>query len=134
MNSLIVAIDFDRTIAYQEEDLIPKRLLPNAKEVINWLYSQGCKVIIWTCRDKEHLENAINFLKSNGVKFHSVNKQVVDFTTSPKVYSDIIIDDKNIESIGQPINWLRIKKTIKKLLVERLANEILKIKTSSRKF
>ena len=41
----IIACDFDDTIAYRTDDNVPRQLLPNVKEVINWLYENHTIII-----------------------------------------------------------------------------------------
>ena len=122
MSSLIIACDFDDTLAKLEKDYIPKTLLPNAKEVINWASEKGCYVIIWTVRNGEMLQSMIDFLKTNGIKYDAINENYpqLGIETSRKIYYDLIIDDRGLCDI----NWLEIKKIIKKKMIEKLANEI----------
>lgn len=124
MQPLILAIDFDGTIVKREEDYVPKTLLPNAKEVINWAHDKGCFIILWTCRPNEMLTSAINFLKANGIKYDAVNKNYEDLgmETSRKVFADYYIDDRSFE-----INWLQIKKKIIKEIFRKLVDEIIEL-------
>lgn len=132
MKPLILAIDFDDTIAYKTDDLIPVMFLPFAKEVINWAYDRGCQIIIWTCRPTEKRRSMKDFLKANGVRYNKINKNAdgVNFTNSRKIFYDLCIDDRNY---GAEIDWMKIKQTIKKLLIGKLAEEILLIRESSAK-
>jgi hydroxymethylpyrimidine pyrophosphatase-like HAD family hydrolase len=122
MSSLIIACDFDDTLAKLEKDYIPKTLLPNAKEVINWAHKKGCYVIIWTVRSNDMLQLMIDFLKENDIKYDAINENYPElgFETSRKIYYDLIIDDKGLCDI----NWLEIKRIIKKKMIAKLANEI----------
>jgi hydroxymethylpyrimidine pyrophosphatase-like HAD family hydrolase len=121
MQQLILAIDFDGTTVKTEKDYVPRSLMPNAKEVINWAHDKGCYIIIWTCRSGKMLTQATDFLKKNKIKFDAVNenKPDVDFQTSNKIFSDFYIDDRSFE-----INWLNIKEQIKKKILEKQADEI----------
>jgi hydroxymethylpyrimidine pyrophosphatase-like HAD family hydrolase len=122
---LIVAVDFDDTIAKIERDLIPKTLLPDAKEVMNWMYEKGCYVIIWTARQSAELDIAKKFLDLKGIKYHKINEnyEKIDFTTSRKIYYDVLIDDHGLI----PINWLEIKHMIAKKIISRLADQIMEL-------
>ena len=128
---LILAIDFDDTIAYKTDDLVPRMFLPFAKEVINWAYKKGCKILIWTCRSTDKRKAVKDFLKANKVKYHRMNKNAdhIDFTNSRKIYGDMYIDDKNY---GAEIDWLKIKEDIKGKLISKLADEIIETKKSKR--
>ena len=135
MNPLILAIDFDGTIAETNHnyEVPPSIFLPNAKEVINWLYDHGCYIIIWTCRNGNILKLAVDFLKNNEVKYHKINENSdsLDFKTSNKIYADYYIDDRSLDS---NIDWLSIKEKIKKILIQRLANEIISVKFSGNNY
>jgi hypothetical protein len=124
---LIIAVDFDDTIALKAPtypaSMVPGALLPNAKEVINWMYDRGCYIILWTCRCGDVLKLATDFLDKNGIKYHSVNENWpgLPFITSSKICADFYIDDA---SLGTIINWLEIKKMIKEKLIQKIADEI----------
>jgi hydroxymethylpyrimidine pyrophosphatase-like HAD family hydrolase len=122
MSPLIIAVDFDGTTVKNEKDYVPRTLLPNAKEVINWAHEKGCYVIIWTVRNGDMLQQMIDFLKTNGIKYDAINENYpqLGIETSKKIYYDLIIDDRGLCDI----NWLEIKKIIKKKMIEKLANEI----------
>jgi hypothetical protein len=115
---LVVAVDFDDTIAYKTEDFEPVKLLPNAKEVINWMYENDCYIIIWTCRSNVKLLQATKFLKSNEINFHTVNANVedLDFDTSRKIFADVYIDDRGI--FEDKVDWIKIKEIIQQKLCE----------------
>ena len=135
MNPLIFAIDFDGTIAKTDNnyDHPPTEFIPYAKEVINWLYDHGCKIIIWTCRNGRTLKEATDFLKNNDVKYHKVNENIDDlgFNTSNKVFANYYIDDRNLNTT---IDWLQIKEQIKKELIKGLAEEIISVKFSGNNY
>jgi hypothetical protein len=99
---MIIALDFDGTISRWENDLIPRKLLPNAKEVVNWA-ADFCYIIIWTCRQGKVLEDAKKFLKQQGIRYNAVNENApfTDFVTSRKIHSDILIDDLGISNYVQ---------------------------------
>lgn len=108
-NQLIVAIDFDRTLANTQYPRI-YGLFEYAKEVVNKWYEQGIYIIIWTCRtDRSELE-AEKFLLDNGVHFHKINDhhpngllnfgtegQIMHGLNSRKVWSHVLIDDTSID-------------------------------------
>lgn len=119
MRPFILAVDFDETIAKQEKDLVPRVLLPNSKEVINWAHDNGCYVILWTCRRDDALIAALDFLKKQNVNYDTVNDNCPGFETSRKIYADFYVDDKSFE-----IDWLEIKKTIRKRMINKSVKEI----------
>jgi hydroxymethylpyrimidine pyrophosphatase-like HAD family hydrolase len=115
MKKLIIAIDFDGTIVEHEFPAIGK-LRDNAFEVLKRLKKQGHKLILWTCRDSYHLENAIEFCAEHGVTFDAVNDNLhaVHFPTSRKIYYDLLVDDRNLKWNND--SWLDIEKEIQKVL------------------
>lgn len=117
---LVIAIDFDGTIV---ENKYPKigELRPGAKRVINKLFDNHHTIIIWTCRCNQHmqhddLDEAYDFLLVNKIKFHKINKNPnqVFFGCIPKIYYNIVIDDKQIG--GLP-SWNEIEKIFEKVCV-----------------
>jgi hydroxymethylpyrimidine pyrophosphatase-like HAD family hydrolase len=113
----IIAVDFDGTLvkeldkAYLATEF---ELMPNAKEVINWMYDKFY-IILWTCRNEKFLQNAVGFLNKNAIVFHAINENAdfLDFETSPKIYADIYIDNRAMCEI----NWLKIKDYLNTLLL-----------------
>lgn len=94
----IYAVDFDGTLC---ESVYPGIGEPNMY-LINHLIKrrkQGNKVILWTCREGERLQEAIDFCASFGLYFDSVNKNLPEIIEqrghdSRKVYANVYIDDK----------------------------------------
>lgn len=119
MNPLIIAIDFDGTITEETNSTKIGTLKQNAKEVINWMKEKGCYTILWTCRTGKGLNDAILFLKQNGINFDAINKNApfLDFQTSQKIFANQYIDNRNLNCSG--IDWLRIKEMIQQKLVEK---------------
>lgn len=118
----IIAVDFDGTIVDHEFPGIGK-LKPGAKDVLNKWHDQGIKVIIWTCRDdvddslgeQSTLEAVKKFLAENDIKYDTINEMstVQPFRlSSPKVYADIYIDDRNFG--GFNVGWKFIDEAVQK--------------------
>lgn len=109
---LIVAIDFDGTIV---EDAYPGIGAPMlfAFETIKKLQSEGHRLILWTYRSGQKLEEAVAFCKKNDIEFYAVNKnypeEKFDDEISRKINADIFIDDRNI---GGFVGWTTVYKTI----------------------
>lgn len=98
-DKLIIAIDFDGTVV---EDAYPKIGKPKlfAFETLLRLKKDGHRLILWTYRSGQRLEEAVEFCKENGLEFYAVNKsfpeEQLDYTKSRKIHADIFIDDRNI--------------------------------------
>ena len=104
----IIAVDFDGTIV---EDKYPKIGAPQlfAFETLKKIQEKGHRLVLWTVRSGESLEEAVEFCKKNGIEFYAVNKnypeEVLDGKTARKIYADVFIDDRNI---GGFLGWGRI--------------------------
>lgn len=89
-----LGIDFDGTIVRHE---YPDLGIPNegAIEYLKQFQAAGAKLILWTMRDGEALEQAVKYCKDNGVVFDAVNKGIGDrnWTQSPKAHCNLYIDD-----------------------------------------
>lgn len=113
-NKKVLAIDFDDTIAVQGYPECGK-LIKGAKKVINKLYDEGHHIIIWTCRMEEPAAKAIEFLKKNGIKYHTFNDHAAYIkehygNDTRKIFADVYIDDKQLG--GLP-SWDKIYKILK---------------------
>ena len=101
----IIAIDFDNTIFIGDSYPDPHggRLRPYIKEVINFMYDVGIKVVIWTNRknvkgtdikDKLLMKQWLDEL---GIKYHTVNDST-EFAPfkyyGRKLYAHMFVDDR----------------------------------------
>ena len=95
-SQLIIAIDFDGTIV---EDAYPKIGKPMlfAFETLKKLQQDGHRLILWTYRNGNKLEEAVSYCKNNGVIFYAVNKSFPEeqFNTSMsrKIHADLFIGE-----------------------------------------
>lgn len=124
MERLTICVDFDGTLVSHAFPEIGK-LYPHALEVIKWIKERGHDIILYTCREdykRKYLTEAIDFLKSKGIVFDSVNENTPYWISrgfiSRKPYWDWLIDD----TAGfVPYKWLEVKKLILRLEKHRLA-------------
>ncbi|WP_298536136.1 BT0820 family HAD-type phosphatase [uncultured Algibacter sp.] len=99
LDTLIIAVDFDGTIV---EDAYPKVGKPMifAFETLKKLQEDGHRLILWTYRCGDRLDEAVEFCKDNGIIFYAVNnsfsEEKYDNSISRKINADIFIDDRNI--------------------------------------
>ncbi len=99
MDFKIIAVDFDGTLC---ENKWPEIGEPN-KELIDYLKEQketGVKLILWTCRVGEILENAVKWSAEQGLIFDAVNEnlpEVIAFMggDTRKIFANEYIDDRN---------------------------------------
>lgn len=94
----VIATDFDGTLC---EDKYPKIGEPNY-ELLNYLkYKQqnGAKIILWTCRAGNYLEEAINWCRRQGLCFDAINQNIPEAVEkygeeTRKVFAHEYIDDR----------------------------------------
>lgn len=104
-SGLIIAVDFDGTIV---EDAYPKigKPLLFAFETLKKLQIEGHRLILWTYRSGNKLDEAVRFCEENGVFFYAVNKsfpeEEFDGSFSRKIHADLFIDDRNV---GGFLGW-----------------------------
>lgn len=107
-NSKVLAIDFDGTIVEHKYPAIGKEML-FAFATLKALQNKGHKLILWTIRTGDLLQEAVDYCKTNGIEFYAVNKnypeEVLDEKTSRKLNADIFIDDR---MIGGFIGWSEV--------------------------
>lgn len=91
---------FDGTLC---ESQFPGISSPNMA-LINHLIkrrNQGNKIILWTCRVGERLQEAVEWCRGYGLEFDAVNDNLPEMiewfgTDTRKVCADIYIDDKMV--------------------------------------
>lgn len=95
---MIVAVDFDGTIV---KDAFPNIGEINAGTVnyLHYLKSQGVKLILWTCRSGELLEQAVDVCSKIGLDFEAINDNLPEIVekygnNSRKIFADIYLDDR----------------------------------------
>jgi len=104
-DKLIIAVDFDGTIVEDAYPNIGKPII-FAFETLKKLQENGHRLILWTYRSGNKLEDAVKFCNDNGVFFYAVNssfpEEQFDANMSRKIHADLFIDDRNI---GGFIGW-----------------------------
>jgi len=125
-----ICIDFDGTCVTHEFPKVGKDI--GAVPVLKKLIEKGYKLILFTMRSDidnpksdnpdihliggKYLTEAVNWFKENGIELYGINTnpEQKDWTTSPKAYADLYIDDaalgiplrRNIElSDRMFVNW-----------------------------
>jgi hypothetical protein len=110
---MVIAVDFDGTIV---EHAYPKigKPIPFAIDVLKRLQQEERHIIIlWTVREGELLQEALDYCEKKGLTFFAVNKNYPEEKLGDeprKISADVYIDDKNIG--GFP-DWGVIYKMIK---------------------
>lgn len=95
--TLTVGVDFDGTVV---EHMYPKlgSDAPGAAETLKALTNAGGRVILWTMRDGDELDQAVKWFKDREIPLYGVNRNPgqSSWTTSPKAYCHVYIDDCGI--------------------------------------
>ncbi len=110
LNRPILAVDFDGTIRkVKRYDDKGTQLMPDCKKVIENLFYDGCRLIVWTCRNEESLDFVKAVLKKHDILqyFEQINENVeeIQWWNTRKIYADYYIDDLNLG--GFP-GWLKV--------------------------
>lgn len=97
---MTIAVDFDGTIVEHRYPKIGEEI-PFATETLKILAQERHKLILWTIREGELLEEAIEWCRQRGVFFYSVNKDYPEEEKSHngfsrKLKADLFIDDRNL--------------------------------------
>lgn len=96
----IYAVDFDKTLNLAEK--YPDFGQPNIEliEILKERRAAGDKIILWTCREGELLEQAIEYCRKYGLEFDAVNDNLpenIEFfgNNCRKVWAHHYIDDRS---------------------------------------
>ena len=97
---MTIAFDFDGTLVEEKYPEIGN-LYPGVVQLLQQLKWHGCKLVLYTMRSGKLLDEAVNFMRANGVVFDGVNSNPdqhkwTGAEPSNKVYADIYIDDHNL--------------------------------------
>lgn len=115
---MTIAVDFDGTIVEHAYPKIGKEM-PFATETLRQLIQDRHKLVLWTVRENELLQEAIDWCKERGVEFYAINRDYPEEEReknnhfSRKLKVDIWIDDRNIG--GLP-DWGTIYRMIRENL------------------
>ena len=115
---MTIAVDFDGTIVEHAYPKIGKEM-PFATETLRQLIQDRHKLVLWTVRENELLQEAIDWCKERGVEFYAINRDYPEEEReknnhfSRKLKVDIWIDDRNIG--GLP-DWVTIYRMIRENL------------------
>jgi hypothetical protein len=90
---MYIAIDFDGTCVTHDYPEVGKDI--GAVPVLKALVRNGHKIILNTMRDGKELGDAVAWCMKNGIELFGANDNYTQhrWTTSPKVYANLYIDD-----------------------------------------
>ena len=124
-----IAVDFEGTIVTHEYPNIGKEL-PFAVETLRQLQRDGHKIILWSVREGQLLEEAIEWCRARGLEFYASNKDYPEETRQDKHYSrklkaELFIDDRNLGGLpdwGTIYRMINEKLTLSDIARERLGH------------
>lgn len=114
---LTVAIDFDGTVV---SNSFPEKGedLPHCVDTLKrWHKEHGVEFILYTMRDGDKLQDAINWFKEHDIPLFGVQTHPTqgNWTTSPKCHARFCIDDRNlgtpltVDKNGNPcVDWKKM--------------------------
>lgn len=127
---MTIAVDFDGTIVEHKYPEIGREL-PFATETLKMLIADGHRLILWSVREGELLDNAVKWCEERGVQFFAINKDFPEENAaeykdhSRKLKVDMFIDDRNVGGIpdwGTIYQIITQDKSLHDLLYERINN------------
>lgn len=121
-----IAVDFDGTIVKHRYPEIGKEI-PFATETLKKLSKEGHKLILWSVREGELLEEAVEWCRKHGLEFYAVNKDFPEESPthyhhhSRKLKVDMFIDDRNVGGLpdwGTIYRMINERKTYEQVLLD----------------
>lgn len=125
---MTIAVDFDGTIVTHEYPKIGKEI-PFAVQTLKMLQNDGHKLILWSVREHQLLEEAVQWCRERGLDFYAVNKDYPEEEIhnnnhySRKLKVDLWIDDRNVGGLpdwGTIYRIIQEKRTYEEILYDDL--------------
>lgn len=97
----VIAVDFDGTLFFTDYPKILSPITP-VVEIAKKRREEGDKVILWTCREGEVLEEAVEACREKGLEFDAINDNIPELkekwgNNTRKVAADEYWDDHNTD-------------------------------------
>lgn len=130
---MLIAVDFDGTIVeHRYPEIGPE--LPFAIETLKMLIKDHHRLILWSVREGQLLEEAVNWCRERGVEFYAVNRDYPEEEKeknqhfSRKLKVDLFIDDRNLGGLpdwGTIYRMISHHKTWQDLMIEEVQSATL---------
>ncbi len=125
---MTIAVDFDGTIVeHRYPEIGPE--LPFAVDTLKMLIADKHKLILWSVREGQLLEDAVNWCRERGIEFYAINKDFPEENEklnqhyARKLSSvDVWIDDRNVGGLpdwGTIYQIISEKKSYRQILKSR---------------
>jgi hypothetical protein len=103
-NSMIIAVDFDGTCVEHDYPSVGMDV-EGAVEVLRAIVAKRHRLILFTMRSSSKLDDAVRWFRDRKIELWAVNEnpEQREWTSSPKVYADLYIDDS---AVGCPIRFI----------------------------
>lgn len=118
----VIAVDFDGTVVTHAYPRIGEDA--GAVPVLKELTGNGCRLILLSMRSGQLLDEAADWFRNHGIPLYAINANPRQhtWTSSPKIFADLYIDDSNlgcplrfIEGEKRPVaDWVRIREQLVK--------------------
>lgn len=126
---MTIAVDFDGTIVEHRYPKIGQER-PFAIDTLKMLIAERHRLVLWTVREGELLDEAVEYCRQRGVEFYAVNKdypeeKLTDSNYSRKLKVDLFIDDRNLGGLpdwGTIYRMIKEKKSYMEIAQEELAD------------
>lgn len=123
---MIIAVDFDGTIVEHRYPRIGEEI-PFAVDTLKLLQQEKHRLILWSVREGELLDEAVEWCKARGLEFYAVNKDYPEEQEdhqgfSRKLKADLFIDDRNIGGLpdwGVIYEMIKGRKTFMEVYSQR---------------
>ncbi len=131
---MYICVDFDGTVVDHRYPEIGKPV-PGALTWLKRLQLHGARIILYTMRSDgpksgNTLTEAADYMESGGIKLYGVNRNPDqdDWTSSPKAYGDVYIDDSAIgcpliqpKGFSRPcVDWKKVGPQLENMCLSRM--------------
>ncbi len=123
---MTIAVDFDGTIVQHRYPEIGNEI-PFATETLKMLIAEHHRLILWSVREGELLDEAVEWCRKRGVEFYAVNRDYPEEDEgknrhySRKLKADLFIDDRNVGGLpdwGTIYTMIHEHKSYEQVLLE----------------
>ena len=127
---MTIAVDFDGTIVEHRYPDIGREI-PFAIDTLKMLTKEGHRLILWSVREGDLLNEAVEWCRERGLEFYAVNKDYPeekpnDTNYSRKLKVGMFIDDRNVGGLpdwGIIYKMITQKKSYRDILIEERNND-----------
>lgn len=125
---MTIAVDFDGTIVRHRYPAIGEEI-PFAVATLRRLQEEHHRLILWSVREGELLDEAVEWCRQRGIEFYAVNKEFPEEDParnkhySRKLKVDLFIDDRNLGGLpdwGTIYKIIHEHKSLEQVLIDEM--------------